>query len=104
MPRYDIRCEQGHFTENVVTAWDDRAHPCPTCGAPTERVWISSFPNIIGDEIPGGMTIENMTAHPETFYSKSEHRRRVKELGLRVRDWHNPPPGSDKAKHTSRWI
>jgi hypothetical protein len=63
----------------------------------------SLFPNVIGDEIPGGMVVEHMTPEPETFYSKSEHRRRVKELGLTIRDFHNPPPGSDKGKFGNKW-
>lgn len=71
---------------------------------PFEPRRTSSFPNVIRDEIPGGMTIHNMTPTPETFYSKSEHRRRVKELGLEVRDTHVGHDGTDKSKHTTRWI
>jgi hypothetical protein len=63
----------------------------------------SRFPNVIADDIPGGMTIEHMSATPETFYSKSEHRRRVKELGLRIRDEHCSAPGTDKNRNVTKW-
>ena len=67
------------------------------------------FPNglglsIVDDSIPGGMTIENMTRTPETFYSKSEWRRRCKELGIENRVRHVPEQGSDKSKFTQRFL
>jgi hypothetical protein len=100
---YDFICAEGHEQIDVRAHYGDRP-ACPTCGGATEILWKSSFPNVIGDDIPGGMTVEHMTPEPETFYSKSEHRRRVRELGLRIRDHHNPPPGSDKSRHTTRWV
>lgn len=62
------------------------------------------FPNVIGDDIPGGMTIHNMSDTPETFYSKSDHRRRCKELGIVVRDRHVGHDHTDKSPFTSRWV
>lgn len=59
---------------------------------------------VVADSIPGGMTIENMTAVPETFYSKSDWRRRMKELGLINKVEHVGVPGSDKSPHTQRWV
>lgn len=70
---------------------------------PLEPRRDARFPNVIADSVPGGFVVENMTREPETFYSKSDHRRRVKELGLRIRDEHAPPPGTDKAKHSVKW-
>ena len=70
---------------------------------PLEPRRESFFPNVIGDEIVGGFTTDNMTGKDETFYSKSEHRRRVKELGLRIRDEFAPMPGSDKSANSVRW-
>lgn len=102
MPRYDFRCEQGHTQIDVWAKYGERP-ACPDCGGATDIVWMQSFPNIIRDEIPGGMTIHNMTSQPETFYTKSEHRRRVKELGLVIRDTHVGLQGSDKSPHSSRW-
>lgn len=103
MPKYDFVCPAGHEQENVIVPYGTRP-PCPNCGGATEIIWKSSFPNIINDDVPGGFTIHNMSAQPETFYSKSEHRRRVKELGLTVRDTHVGQDGTDKSKFTSRWV
>jgi len=61
------------------------------------------FPNVIGDEIAGGFTTDHMTGTPETFYSKADHRRRVKELGLRIRDEHCSAPGTDRNPHVAKW-
>lgn len=104
MPTYDFICGQGHEQIDVRAAYGARP-ACPDCGGATEILWVSSFPNIVPDTFPGGsITIENMSAQPETFTSKSEHRRRCKELGIRVRDHHVGVPGTDKSRHTQRWI
>ena len=85
MPKYDFICPDGHRQIDLIVPRGTRP-PCPTCGAVTEILWTTSFPNVIGDEIPGGMTIHNMTPTPETFYTKSAHRRRMRELGLELRE------------------
>lgn len=100
MITYDFRCLRGHVQLDVRVQYGDRP-PCPTCGAATEILWASSFPNVIRDECD--FKTDHMTGQMEHFTSRSEHRRRVKELGLRIRDEHNPPPGSDRSKWTSRW-
>lgn len=102
MPRLDFICADGHVQENVWAKFGDRP-ACPECGGSTEVLWRTSFPNVIGDDIPGGLIVEHMTTTPETFYSKSEHRRRVKELGLRIRDEHCSAPGTDKNRNVSKW-
>lgn len=76
--------------------------PCSRCGGQTERVWLSSFPNVIGDEIPGGMTIENLGG--KTFYSKREIAAEAKRQGLIPKVQHVGEQGSDKSPHTTRWI
>lgn len=58
----------------------------------------------IPDEIPGGMTVENMGPTPLTFYSKSEWRREMKARGLVNQVRHVGVQGSDKSPHTSRWV
>ena len=70
---------------------------------PLEPRRETCYPNIIRDEIPGGMTVHNMTAQPETFFSKSEHRRRMKELGLENTVRHVGHNHTDKSPHTTRW-
>lgn len=59
---------------------------------------------VVGDLIPGGMVIENMTAIPETFYSKSDWKRRMKELGLINKVEHVGRPGTDRSSETQRWV
>ncbi len=102
MPKYDFLCAQGHEQRDVIVPYGTRPN-CPECGAATEILWSQSFPNIIRDEIPGGMTVHNMTATPETFYSKSEHRRRMKELGLENTVRHVGHDHTDKSPYTTRW-
>src|SRR5262245_39237850 len=102
MPKYDFICPSGHVQADRIVPYGTRP-ACPECGGATEIVWLSSFPNVIPDSVPGGFVVENMTREPETFYSKSEHRRRVKELGLRIGDDFCSAPGTDKSKHTVKW-
>ena len=51
------------------------------------------------DHVPGGFWIENMTARPLFFESKSEHRKKMKDLGLVPKVRH-----VDGDKHVKRWI
>ena len=51
------------------------------------------------DQVPGGFWIENMTPEPLYFTSKSEHRKKMKELGLVERVRH-----VDGDKHVGRWV
>jgi len=46
----------------------------------------------IQDEIPGGLTIENGFATPQTFYSYSEMNARFKAEGLTRRETYRPHP------------
>lgn len=76
----------------VVGSWPF----CPDHG----RASVSIQP----DEWPGGKTIENMGPEPITFRSRSEWRRAMKERGLVNAVRHVGEPGSDKSRHTSRWV
>lgn len=100
MPRYDVRCTDGH-THEITAKWDERTVPCVTCAAPTERVWISSFPNIIGDEID--YVDHNIAKEPIRFRSKAERRRVMKSLGIQEKIRHVGVPGSDKSPMTKAW-
>jgi hypothetical protein len=100
MPRLDFICAQGHTQENVWVKYGDRPG-CPECGGATDILWQSSFPNVIGDEID--LWVEHISPTPEHFTSKAEHKRRVKELGFRIRDEHCSAPGTDRNKNVSKW-
>lgn len=102
MPKYDFTCASGHILADRIVPYGTRP-ACPECGGATEIVWMSSFPNVIGDDVPGGFVVENMTRETETFYSRSDWRRRQKELGVRHRDEFCPMPGTDKSKNSVRW-
>lgn len=85
---------------------------CPGCGA---QLVVGSWPfcsgghapverlfNVISDACD--ITQENFGVTPEHFTSKSEMARRAKELELLPMVRHKGEQGSDKSKHTSRWI
>lgn len=78
---------------------------CEKCGAVLR---LGSFPfcphepakmSIIGDDIPGGMVVENGFDTPQKFYSHSEHRAALAARGLEIRaKWAGPHD-----KIMSRW-
>lgn len=88
---------------------------CEKCGVP---YGIGDWPfcphegvvsyNVQGDEIPGGIEIRhglvNTDGSPRKFYSKSEIAKAAKEAGLTNVVRHVGEPGTDKSKHTVRWI
>src|ERR1700674_5332253 len=77
--------------------------PCRACGGPTEKFWGTRFPSVVGDEIDE--TIENLTAQPQHFTSRSEKRLFMKLHGFeeKVRHVGMPGDGSDKSPFTTRW-
>ena len=101
MPKYDFRCTACETIQLDVIVPCGTRPPCPACGGVTEVIWLSSFPNVIGDDVPGGFWVENMTATPEKFYSKSAWRDRAASLGLRIRDESGPMPSRIRARW--RW-
>jgi hypothetical protein len=66
--------------------------------------------SVTADDIPGGIEIRhglcNSDGTPRRYYSKSEIDREAKKRGLVNRVEHIPVPGSgsDRSKHTSRWV
>lgn len=78
------------------------------CGGEMERVFLpTGRGTVIGDDIPGGVDIKNGICHPDgsprKFYSRSAIQRAAREAGYTNYVVHQPPPGSDKSKHTTRW-
>lgn len=94
MPEHYHRCA-GEHTTLVSVRWDEKVIPCPVCGEPAERVYVGKA-NIIRDEIPGGVTVENYGPQPVTFHSHSERRRYMQIHGLRETERFSPLPGTDK--------
>lgn len=99
MPMYDFKCLKCEKEcEKVVpigaTAWCE-------CGGRLEKYWGTSFPSVRGDEIDE--TIENLTAQPQHFTSRSEKRLWLKMHGTEEHVRHVGVLGSDKSPHTTRW-
>jgi hypothetical protein len=104
MPTYDVECPEGHEHE-IVTSWDDRQTPCPTCGLPTERVWRGKPPGAVADTLPGGgRLIENLGHEPVWVETYTELRRQCRARGLTPFVRHAPGPHGDKSRITTRWI
>ena len=106
MPMYDRRCTSCDWTDH--DRFEHRSHEalaCPACGAASERFcdFGSGSANIVRDEIPGGMLIENLTPEPIRVYHKSEKRRIMDALGVEEFVRHQPEQGTDKSKHTQSW-
>jgi hypothetical protein len=87
---------------------------CTVCGLPLE---IGEYPCVftarphgrpvlglkqIGDEIDEWN--ENVGHEPVHFTSRQERKRYLKEQGLVEFVRHIGEPGSDKSKHTTRWV
>lgn len=80
---------------------------CEMCGQPTERLWQSrSSAGVNSDECDVWAT--NVICHedgsPRHFSSKSEMVKEAAKHGMQPHVEHVTPRGTDKSKHTSRWI
>lgn len=77
---------------------------CPE-GHKTEIVYAGSSCAIHGDDkFIGGMVLENLDNRPVTVYSRSQLKREMQARGLEPAVRHVGERGTDKSKHTSRWI
>lgn len=108
MPMYDRQCDNGHITLDYLEPIECESPICKECGASTSRVWLPGTRAIIDDDIPGGVLIHhgicNEDGTPRRYYSKSEIAKEAKRRGLHNHVEHVTAPGTDKSKHTTRWI
>lgn len=80
----------------------------PFCkGSPKDH--IGGHYGVTGDDIPGGLEMKNLfppnpDGSPKKFYSKSAVAQAAKALGYHNHVEHLGSKGSDKSKHTVRWI
>lgn len=96
MVQHNQRCVNESCGWAAVISVNPGEHPpCPTCGGPTERLWVTGI-STFRDDIPGGLKVENYGPKELTFYSHSERRRYMAEHGLREREKFAPMPGTDK--------
>lgn len=75
--------------------------PCPDCGQPTKRIWVTKPPDVIQDSMHHWQT--NGLKEPRLFTSKQERARWMKENGFREFVRHQGVDGTDKSPHTTRW-
>lgn len=111
MRNIDIKCPEcdeiviDHFQRRS----DEELPVCTACHVRMERVYLPTRRgNVIGDDIPGGIDIKHGICWPDgtprRYYSKSEMKKEADRLGVYNKVEHRPIRGSDKSKHTTRWI
>jgi putative FmdB family regulatory protein len=103
MPIYDRACRAcGWERDDCFEHASQTELACPTCGAPTVRVFTTRV-TVIPDSYIGGLTLENLGHEPVTVHSRSELKREMQARGLEPFVRHVGEPGSDKSKHTTNW-
>jgi putative FmdB family regulatory protein len=110
MPMYDYECACGEQFEALRSVKQSGWAPCPAprCNGIGDKVWRANASSVIADDIPGGMEVRhgicNPDGTPKRYYSKSEMAKAAAASGWTNYVVHNPPPGTDKSKHTNRWV
>lgn len=83
---------------------------CDHCG---QEIHTGSWPwcphgipslQVQDDTWVGGKTFENLAEKPVTFYNRGDYKAYLNNTGQREFVRHVGAPGSDKSKHTQRWI
>lgn len=105
-PMYDLQCQDcGAIQTDIFEPVQGPAHPC-VCGSTLKRAWLSKPPAVIGDEID--VWIKNGLCNPDRtpkhFRSRLELAREAKRRGFTNVVDHHGGSGSDKSRHTTRWI
>lgn len=111
MPFYDLKCSE--CNRLIIDKFETVNESRPNCGLDTgcpgilERAWLpGKTSSVIGDEID--VTIKhglcNPDGSPRRYRSRIEMNKVAKERKLVNQVCHKSEEGSDKSKHTSRWI
>ena len=103
MPVFERRCLVCWWTTDFSLEKHNEDVLCPQCGHHTERIWTAKMVNIQRDEFVTPLVDDVMDVERQVFYTKSEHRRAMKERGLTIKDRHIGVQGSDKSPHTTSW-
>lgn len=109
MPMYDRTCYDCGATK--IDCYEPIVHddPACSCGGVLVRCFTSNrSAGVIDDSIPGGIYIKhglcNPDGTPRRFDSHTDIKKAAKEAGLVNHVEHKPGRGSDKSKHTVRWV
>lgn len=108
MPMFDRACNTcGKHLLDCLEPSEAPTVMCK-CGGLTQRVWLGKTAGVIADTIPGGLYLKhglcNADGSPKRYDSHSEIRAEAKRRGLENHVQHQPGKGTDKSKHTSRWV
>jgi hypothetical protein len=102
----DLKCPVcDHITLDHLERDEDKTRPTH-CEVAMERVYLpTARGNVIGDEcdVWAKNGICNADGTPRHFTSKEAMRKAADKAGQVNYVVHNPPKGSDKSKHTSKW-
>ena len=105
----DTICTNPACERQRTDVWvEDGQYPsCELCEYSTVRMWaMGSSANVNGDECY--VLIKNGLCHPngapKLYTSKAAIRRDEKITGWKQHVTHVPSPGSDKNKHTQRFV
>jgi hypothetical protein len=105
---YDLQCpECGHERpDTFIKLVAHRNEFICKCGHRMQPVWRGHANSVIGDEcdVTVKHAICNEDGTPRRYTSKEEMKREAEKRGWTNYVVHQPPPGSDKSKHTQRWI
>lgn len=109
MPMYDIECTQ--CKQQQVDVYEPIDAPVVSCACGGQMVrapWLSakSSSHVQSDECDIWVKhgICNPDGSPRHYTSKARMKREAEKRGLMNYVVHTPPPGSDRSKHTVRWI
>jgi len=104
---FDYLCPSCKYEKlDVIMPQEQRTLECPDCGGTMERAWLGAPSSVVGDECDVTMQhgLCNADGSPRRYTSKSEMRREAEKRGLVSHVEHKPGKGTDKSKHTQRWI
>lgn len=107
MPMYDRHCYKCGATQLDLLETMATTNPVCPCGGQLERVLMpTGRGTVIGDECD--VTVKhglcNADGTPRRFTSKSDMRKAAEKKGLVSHVEHMPGRGTDKSKHTTRWV
>src|SRR5262245_26740442 len=108
MPFYDRRCETCGKSLTDLYERIETENPACECGGTLVRAFLTKGHAVAPDDIPGGIEIQHALCNPDgsprRYYSRSAIEREAARRGYTNYVVHTPTEGTDKSKHTVRWV